>query len=400
MNDAFDIVIIGGGPVGSALALSLARSNLRVAVLEARKPAPSSGDGRTLALSYGSRLILERIGAWSEALQPTPIETVHVSQRGGFGRTLLRANDAGVPALGYTLSYNALSNTLSDRLVNTGVEYIWDATVTRLGNAGDNALIEARIAGAPNALQARLAVLADGGRGLMAQQDGGTSREHDRATKNEMYVKDYAQCALTALVKTELAHNACAYERFTLDGPTALLPVRDRYALVWIARQARSEQLLALSDAEFLAQLQQHFGDRQGRFLEVGARAAFPLSLRYAREVALPGIVRVGNAAQALHPVAGQGFNLGLRDVWSLSRLILAADTRALNGTALARAYARTRRIDRAVGIGLTDFLVNIFAIDRPLPRAARAAGLLLLEAGGPLRRAFTRAMLFGSASR
>jgi 2-octaprenyl-6-methoxyphenol hydroxylase len=398
MSDSFDIAIAGGGPVGSALALALAQSSLRIAVLEARKPAlrneggptlaPAIGDGRTLALSYGSRLILERIGVWLDALQPTPIATVHVSQRGGFGRTLLRASDAGVPALGYTVSYNALSNVLSDRLANTSIEYIWDATVTQIGNADEDALIEAQIAGAPRQLRAHLAVLADGGRGALKDQD--------RARRE----KDYAQCALTALVKTELPHNACAYERFTPDGPTALLPVRDRFALVWIAQQAQSERLLSLSDADFLARLQQHFGDRQGRFLEIGARAAFPLSLRYAREVALPGVVRVGNAAQALHPVAGQGFNLGLRDAWCLSRLILAADARALNGAALAREYTRSRRVDRAVGIGLTDFLVNIFAVDRPLLRAARGAGLWLLETGGPLRRAFTRAMLFGSGAK
>jgi 2-octaprenyl-6-methoxyphenol hydroxylase len=415
MTEVCDIAIIGGGPVGSALALMLAHSGLRIAVLEARKPTPVAGDGRTLALSYGSRLIFDRIGAWGDALQATAIETVHVSQRGGFGRATLRASDAGVPALGYTISYNALSNVLSDRLGDTAVQYIWDAMVAYTEKSGDEVLIDAHISGAPRQLRARLAVLADGGRGLMANQRdsarpndthvkdyvGSTDmRVKDYADSNDMRVKDYAQCALTALVKTERPHNGCAYERFTPGGPTALLPVRDRFALVWIAPQAQSERLLGLNDAEFLVELQQHFGDRQGRFLEIGTRAAFPLSLRYARQIALPGVVRVGNAAQAVHPVAGQGFNLGLRDAWSLSRLVLEADAQALNGAALARAYARTRRLDRAVGIGLTDFLVNIFETDRPLLRAARGAGLWLLETGGPLRRAFTRAMLFGSSSR
>lgn len=422
-NETFDLLIVGGGPVGSALALMLARSGLRIVVLEARKPVPVSGDGRTLALSYGSRLIFERIGAWSDALQPTAIETVHVSQRGGFGRTMLRASDAGVPALGYTVSYNALSNVLSDQLDGTDIQYIWDATVTGAANGGGEVLVDAQIAGVPRQLRARLAVLADGGRRAIAQQgDAGDlskgsaddptgamrndyamskdTRAKAYAMSTDMRVKDYAQCAITALVKTALPHQACAYERFTPDGPTALLPVRDRFALVWIAQQARSERLLALSDAEFLVQLQQHFGDRQGQFLEIGTRAAFPLSLRYAREIALPGVVRVGNAAQAVHPVAGQGFNLGLRDALSLSRLVLEADVSALNGAQLARAYARTRRVDRAVGIGLTDFLVHIFETDRPLLRAARGAGLWLLETGGPLRRAFTRAMLFGSSAR
>ncbi len=391
MSDIYDLVIVGGGPVGSALSLMLARAGLRIAVLEARKPVPVSGDGRTLALSYGSRLILERAGAWPEALQPTPIQTVHVSQRGGFGRAVLRASEMGVPALGYTVSYNSLSNVLSDSLRETSVEYMWDATVVRVEPAVGETLIDAQFAAAPRRLRARLAVLADGGRGVLAQP-------HAAEAVASMRVKDYAQHALTTLVRSQHPHNGCAYERFTPDGPTALLPVRDRFALVWVAKQAQSERLLGLSDSAFLAELQQQFGDRQGRFLEVGARAAFPLSLRYAREIALPGVVRVGNAAQALHPVAAQGFNIGLRDAWGLSRLLLQSGPHALHGAALARAYVRARRMDRAVGIGLSDFLARVFEIDRPLVRSARGAGLWLLASGAPLRRAFTRAMMFGSS--
>jgi 2-octaprenyl-6-methoxyphenol hydroxylase len=399
-SDTYDVVIVGGGPVGSAFALMLSRSGLRIAVLEARKPPPNEtlGDGRTLALSYGSRLILDRLGAWPDSKLVTPVEAVHVSQRGSFGRTVLRAIEVGVPALGYTLSYNLLSECLSNCVNGTAIEYLWDATVTQVASSGGHPLVQAQIAGMDCTLRARLAVLADGGKGLLQTGQDATAR--GRGAIDEVHEKDYAQCALSTLVRTERPHNHIAYERFTPQGPTALLPVRDRFALVWVAEQAVIERLLRLSDAEVLSELQRHFGDRQGRFLEVGARYSYPLRLRYARAVAAPGVVRIGNAAQALHPAAAQGFNLGLRDAWALSRLILAANGQGLNGAELARAYARTRRIDRAVGIGFTDFLVTLFGVDRPLTRAARGAGLWLMQNGGPLRRAFTRAMMFGAPPR
>lgn len=379
-----DLVIVGAGPVGIALALALGDAGLEVVLLEARAQLAVS-DPRALALSHGSRLILERLGAWP-GLPATAITSIHVSQRGGPGRTELRAADAGVPALGYVAAYGDLHAALAARLPDCAVRVLTGARVTSVrATAGYGAVGVQREDGG-FLLTAGLVVLSEGGGSLPA--------ELRRA-------KDYGQSAVVAEVETERPHGGRAYERFTPAGPIALLPLGEadghRYALVWTTPHDRVEARLALSAADFLAHLQTAFGDRQGRFTRVGARAAFPLRLQLAAPSISPRVLRIGNAAHVLHPVAGQGFNLGVRDAWKLAEAILDTPRERLGEAGLMHAYTTSRGFDVAGGSLMTDLLVEVFANDHPLLRHARGGALALLDLAPPLKALFARKMMFGA---
>lgn len=382
MIDHVDIAIIGGGPVGASLALGLEGSGLSVAVLEAREKLEAP-DPRALALSEGCRLILDRLGAWT-ALAPhaTAIESIHVSQRGGLGRALLTGEQAGVAALGHVAEYGALYAALAGRLLESDATVVTGARVTDVAATSAYAAVRYQRGGAEQLLTARLAVLSEGGRALPA---------HMRQDK------DYGQSAVICTVSTQRPHGRRAYERFTTEGPIALLPLGDDYALVWTTPSAKVEERLALRDADFLAQLQTAFGDRQGRFTLAGPRAAFPLKLTLAAASASPRIQRIGNAAHVLHPVAGQGFNLGVRDAWHLAQTILDTPRERLGEAAMSTAYAAERRLDVLGGSLMTDILVEAFSNDRPLLGHARGAALALLDLAPPLKNLFARKMMFGA---
>jgi 2-octaprenyl-6-methoxyphenol hydroxylase len=381
MTEAIDILIAGGGPVGAALALALEGSGHSVVLAEARsadsggaRNADSSA-ARPIALSYASRLILERVNAWS-GLAVTPIETIHVSQQGGFGRTLIRAADYELPALGYVASYNDLQQSLL--AAPCSARRLFDARLT--GFDGATAMVQTpdgELAFAP-----RLTVFADG-----ARIAGG------RAPPD--YHKDYRQTALVAWVRTAQAHSGRAWERFTPAGPLALLPQAARYALVWTTNPDHAARLCALDTAAFLAELRASFGERLGAFIEAGGRAGFPLALRYQRDETRPRCLSVGNAAQTLHPVAGQGFNLGLRDAWELARLARA--TREPGSDSFCAHYRRARALDRRAGIRFTDSLVGLFSNSNALLRFGRGAGLLGLDLLPFARRFVARRMIYGA---
>jgi 2-octaprenyl-6-methoxyphenol hydroxylase len=387
--EAVDILIAGGGPVGAALALALEGSGHSVVLAEARSADSSgprsadsdaargatAGDARAIALSYASRLILERLHAWS-GLAVTPIETVHISQRGGFGRTLISAADCDLPALGYVANYDDLQQGL----------YAAPCSARRLSGArltgfdGSTATVQTQQG--ERAFAPRLTVFADGAR----IADGSAA---------PAYNKDYRQTALVAWVKTEQTHRGRAWERFTPEGPLALLPHGAGYALVWTTGLDRGAQLRALDTPAFLAELHASFGDRLGSFIEAGARNAFPLALRYRREETRPHSLAVGNAAQTLHPVAGQGFNLGLRDAWELARL--ARDTREPGSASFIDGYRRARALDRRAGIAFTDSLVGLFSNSDALLKLGRGAGLLTLDLLSFARRFVARRMIYGA---
>lgn len=388
--DTFDVAIVGGGPVGAALALALRDSGLAVAVLEAKADF-AARDPRVLALSAGTRLILERLQAWSPlAGRVTPIASIHVSQRGRLGRAVLAAAELGETALGYTAEYGDLYAALAGRLADSGASLITAARVTAARPAAGCGLVEYERVGRSRALTARLIVLADGGKGL-----GGA----------DISVKEYGQSALVCTVRTALPQANRAYERFTPAGPMALLPVRSSapgeaggdYALVWTTPAEAVESRLNWDEATFLSALQQAFGDYQGRFLAAGPRAAFPLRLITARSVVKPGLVRIGNAAQTLHPVAGQGFNLGLRDAWWLAETLLDTEREGLGAPDFLSRYRQRRRFDVGGGIAMTDMLVQAFANDLPVIAQARGLALTALDLLPPLKRAFARKMMFGA---
>jgi 2-octaprenyl-6-methoxyphenol hydroxylase len=345
---AADVQVLGAGPVGCTLALALAGSAHRVRVLE-----PQAGGAlpafRPIALSHASRLILERVGAWG-AFPVTPIQSIHVSQAHAFGRTRIDAREAGVPALGYVTQYADLVAALRTRV-----------RIER--DAGD----------AP-----RLTVHAEG-------------RAADARERR------YAQDAVVARVAAEPASQATAYERFTVEGPLALLPLAREWALIWSARPERAAALAAAPEAEFLEELQRAFGGRAGRFLAVRDRACLPLArrVRAARIEAREAFI--GNAAQTLHPVAGQGLNLGLRDAWDLAQALHAADDPG--APQLLARFAAGRRLDAAATVGVTELLARGFLGAHPLARAARGAALMLLDLAPPARNFFARRMIFGPSA-
>ena len=373
------VLIVGAGPVGAVCALALQQQGVTAQVLEAQ-PEDARADTRILALSHGSRLILERLGVWDRLEDVTPITRIHISQRGALGVARLSAEEAKVPALGYVLPYATLTAALKQALADAGIAVEYGVAVERIESDAGAATLHTATG---RSVSAPLVVVADGGRGESAP-DPKISR-------------DYAQMAVVCEVQTELPHANQAYERFTPEGPAALLPKGDRYALVWTADNADAERIAALSDADFLTALYQHFGGRQGCFTAASPRKTFPLKLAYVGSEAADRVVRIGNAAQTLHPVAGQGFNIGLRDAWELAALCADAPVDEIGSTAMLRAYARGRRVDVLGGVGFTEFLLRTFSNDIGPLRHARGLGLLALEVFPPLKNFVARRMMFGA---
>jgi 2-octaprenyl-6-methoxyphenol hydroxylase len=374
-----DVLIVGAGPVGAVCALALQQQGVTVRVLEAM-PEDARADTRTLALAHGSRLILERLGVWGRLADVTPITRIHISQRGALGVTRLTADALNVPALGYVLPYAELTAALKQALREAGIAVEYGVAVERIESGADTATLHTADG---RTLAAPLVAVADGGRGEEAPPP--------------KFERDYDQMAVVCDVTTELPHANQAFERFTPEGPAALLPKGDRYALVWTARSADAQRIVALPDVELLAALQRHFGGRQGRFLDASPRKTFPLRLAYTGSGAGNRVVRIGNAAQTLHPVAGQGFNIGLRDAWELASLSGDTPREALGSAAMLATYARGRRTDVLGGLGFTDFLVRTFSNDFAPLRHARGLGLLALEALPPLKTFVARRMMFGA---
>lgn len=383
-----DILVVGGGPVGATLALGLSTYGHRITVLEARQPGEGARDARTLALSEGSRLILERLGVWASlAPHATPIETIHISQRGRLGRTVLRASDERQDALGYVLPYTALSHVLEQALTHTdGITIEYGARALALDTHADQAEVAVEQGDTVRRISTRLAVIADGGRSL------------NDLPGMKRVVKEYGHMAVVGHVECDLPHENIAYERFTPLGPVALLPEGERgFALVWTAHPDEASRLCALPEDDFLSELHRHFGDRRGRFRHISGRATFPLRLVTLRPVIGQRLAVIGNAAQTLHPVAGQGFNLGLRDAWQLAMIARATASDQLGNADMLRQYQAKRRLDTGGGIFFTDFLVRTFSNDLVGWGPMRGLGLAMLDMAAPARHFVARKMSFGA---
>jgi len=342
-DERIDVLIRGAGPVGCTLALALRDSGLRTALFD---PSPSRIAFRPIALSYASRLILERVGAW-EGLETTPIETVLVSQQGAFGRTRLEARDAGVPALGYVVDYAALAAALRSMLEENGIVVKSEA----------------------------IAALCD---------------VHAEGSAPEAEEKRYAQDAVVGQVRLASPAGHTAHERFTAEGPLALLPLAGSYALVWSARPERARLLADLPERQFLDELSATAGSRAGIMVAIESRSVQPLSLRVRAARVATRAVYIGNAAQTLHPVAGQGLNLGLRDAWDLAQILRDAGDPGEAAT-LAR-YAASRSLDVGATTRVTDFLAGTGLFHR----AARGLALSAIDVLPGPRRFFARRMIYG----
>jgi 2-octaprenyl-6-methoxyphenol hydroxylase len=374
-----DIAIVGAGPVGATLAARLGRLGLGVEIFEAR-PAPTE-DARTLALSHASREALEELGAWPAAAA-TAITSIHISQQGGPGRTLMEARDHGLPALGYTVPFATLEHALHAAAAAAKVPIHFAFACENIELGADAARVAITGHGI---VEARLLVLADGGANA-ARIPGVAFSE-----------KDYEQLAVVSTVASDRPHGGRAWERFTPQGPMALLPVRDRYGLVWTATPKEAGRLKSLDDAAFLKELQARFGDRAGRLQAPGARASFPLRLRVVNTPVALRTAIVGNAAQALHPIAGQGLNLGLRDAHQLADTIAGWDRDAIGSIEMLDAYRNSRRRDTRRGVAFTDMLVSAFADGRRLPTWGRGLALAALDALPPARRLLAERMIHGA---
>lgn len=384
----YQVVIVGGGLVGASLAVALGQSGVRVAVIEATALSADQQpnyDDRSIALAQGSQQIFSGLGLWERLeTQVSPIHTIHVSDRGHFGFTRLRHSEEGVPALGYVAPSRVLGKALLSRLAELeSVTLFAPAEVQSFTVAGTAVTIEISLQKKSVTLAAKLLVAAD----------GATSDIRDRlgiATAQT----DYGQTAIIANLTPGKPHRQIAYERFTDTGPMALLPMTDdRCALVWTLSNATADEVMQLDDKTFLEQLQARFGFRLGYFSKVGQRQAFPLQMVRARESVRPRLALIGNAVHTLHPVAGQGFNLGLRDVAALSEVIVDAigQGRDIGDPLVLKTYADWRYQDQRRVVAFTDGLVRLFSSPLAPVRWVRNAGMLAFDLMPPAKRWFGR---------
>jgi 2-octaprenyl-6-methoxyphenol hydroxylase len=380
----YEVLIIGGGMVGASLAYALAGQGMRIGLVEAMSLATAghpSYDDRILALAYGTHRIFEGLGLW-QALQSaaTPILSIHVSDRGSPGFARLEHREQGVEALGYVVAARQIGAALATGLKDLEEVNLWcPASLEEVAIEADAARITLRLDGQTTRLSARLLVAADGAQSRVRQQLGIAAIRWD-----------YGQSAVTANVTPALAHGNTAYERFTRSGPLALLPMSEgRCAVICTVANRDKDAVLALEDADFLAYLQERFGERLGRFRRVGRRQVYPLFMVKARESIRHRLAVIGNAAHTLHPIAGQGFNLGIRDVAVLAEVIADAwqKRRDVGEQAVLQRYADWRRWDQRRAIAFTDGLARLFANPLPPLRLVRNLGLLAFDLFPPAKR-------------
>lgn len=387
-SEHFDIIIAGGGMVGGSLALALAGLPLRTLVVEAMPPADAaqpSYDDRATAIAESSRRILEGIGCWNAlAGDAAPIREVHVSERGAFGATRLRAAEHSIESFGYVVENRALGAALWERIgASSGLSAWTPAKVVGLAQNEEALRVSIeRPDAAPLEVSARLLVAADGARSPSRELAGIAHEVHD-----------YGQTALIANVTPATDHGGTAFERFTPHGPLAVLPLtRGRATIVWTLPPDEAVAILALDDSGFLAALQAAFGFRLGAFRKVGRRASYPLSRVRAQAWHAGRVVLAGNSAHGIHPVAGQGFNLGLRDAAALAELIARQGPDGDPGSkGLLEEYGEWREADRARTVRDTDGLVQVFTSEFAPLRAGRRIGLVGLDLLPPARALLAR---------
>lgn len=429
LDDEADIIIIGGGLVGTSLAVALEPSGRNVLLVESvahqsntQTTAQANDDQRTVALTHSSKLIFSAMGIWEniQSAQAQPILDIHISNRGHFGQTHLshkdaRINNTNISALGYVVPVRVLGKALWAQLEkHKNTRLACPAYAVNLQQQPGFCSVEIVQSGKTRRIKAQLVVLADGGRSSLGQH-----------LNHAAQTTDYAQSAILSIVATDQPHYGRAYERFTDEGPLALLPhstiegagdclsnslsngmsnnlsndmgaAKSRYALVWTTSQANVATRMALSDDEFIASLQDIFGDRAGNFSSPSPRNCYPLKRSTLSEPASGRVITIGNAAHTVHPVAGQGFNLGLRDVAELAEIIFnLADSEpgnvtkntALGGQAMINAYTKARKHDTEMVNKLTHSLIAVFSNDLKTLGFLRNFALNTIEHCPPAKR-------------
>lgn len=390
--ESVNIAIIGGGLVGASLALALqqgaAQRGWRIALIEPYAPGDAfqpSYDARATALAYGSQRIYQRLGIWPQVTQRAqPIEHIHVSEQGRFAAAELHASEQKVAVLGQVVENAWLGHCLWQALDDSVVQRLCPAQASSLQAQEGGYQLQLSDG---RTLRCELAILADGGRSNLRQQLGIHCSENS-----------YQQSAIITNVSTDQPHHSWAFERFTPQGPMALLPMTDnRFVLIWTRPPAEAESLAERPEAEFLAALQDCFGYRMGRFVRCGQRHLYPLALSLSSEQVRRNLVVLGNAAHSLHPVAGQGYNLSLRDAMALADSLLAS-SKPLGDLATLQGYVASQQQDQQLTIGFSDQLTRLFSRQTPGLNQARRLGLLGLELCPPAKQLFARqAMGMGS---
>lgn len=379
------LAIIGGGLVGASLALALQQGakakGWKITLIEPFEPGSQfqpSFDARASALSYGSQQIYQQLGIW-QAIAPRAeaIKLVHVSDKGRFAAARLLAEEEGVPALGYVIENAWLGHCLWQALDKDVIEWHCPAKVEKISALSDGYLLNLADG---SQLETDLAILADGGRSNLREQLGiGVTNT------------PYQQTALITTVATDQAHLGHAFERFTDDGPIALLPMVDnRFVLIWTREPQEAQRLCDLPDAQFLAELQDCFGFRVGAFTKVGSRHQYALSLSESDEQVRPHLVVLGNAAHSLHPVAGQGYNLSLRDTMALAQQLLSSQA-PIGDFATLQAFQQSQLRDQDITVGFSDRVTRLFSTNQPIMALGRNIGLLGLDLLPPAKHWFAR---------
>ena len=393
-KSSYDMVIIGGGMVGSSFALALAKaidsaSILMIDTHEISKKKLPSFDDRSTALSFGSSQILSNSGVWEKLKKDAnKIEKIQVSDKGHIGTTQLSSSDYDIDALGYVIENRVFGAVINDAIESTSsIDYLAPASVTKLTPKADGMLVELEKENYRQTIDASLVVLADGGRSPLCSQLG-INRDS----------VDYGQRALIANIQFQLPHQNQAFERFTDTGPLAVLPLashdnENRASLVWTISNTQADEYASFDQSQLVSRLQERFGDRLGEIFKIGKLSSYPLSLVTAKEQIRPGLALLGNAAHTLHPVAGQGFNLALRDANALvASLILAREKgKSFGDMKVLQHYLDGQMKDQQQAILATDTLVRLFSNSSISKSLLRKCGLLSLELAPGFKQGFAR---------
>ena len=380
-----DCAIIGGGPVGLIFAILNHANKGKIQIFESKIRGSSNQDNKALALSNGSRLILEEIGIWDRLEKDTTkIEKIHTSQVGSFGRTLLDAGEFNEESLGYIVSYGHLMAVLQQEIeCISNVKTFYETKVTKCMGEKSMLNLSLETNNKIKNLKSEFVILADG------------AAEKIEGLELNKKIKHFDHTAIVTKVLTEMPHRNIAYERFTSNGPIALLPNKDdKFSLVWTGPSKFIEKLEKLNQESFLSQLHESFGDRVGSFLECEKRISFDLKQTYV-EVMHSNIVALGNASQTMHPVAGQGLNTGLRDAFKLNQLLMD-HTKIKSLEAVFEEYKQSRASERKKILNFTEMLVKSFSNDLVGLKKARGYALSLLDIAKPIKQSFVRKMSYG----
>jgi 2-octaprenyl-6-methoxyphenol hydroxylase len=376
MQQEYDLLIVGSGLAGNCLALALKDAGFRIAIIEANTRAQlhaSPAGDRALALAAGTVMMLDTLGVWQGIKHAaTPIQHIHISDRGHFGKTRLSAQKEHIDALGYVITARDIETYVANLVINAGIDIIAPARVVGLISGDQEICVNIKQNDQSQNLSAKLLVGAD----------GGLSSVRQLLNINQL-ITDYGQTALITSVKSTIPNNNTAYERFTSSGPLALLPIsKNECAVIWTRSHEDADTLMLGREADFLVELQQCFGFKLGELTLTAPRRAFPLSLIRAEQMVAGRAVIIGNAVHQLHPVAGQGFNLGLRDVIQLAEMLIKQheQNKDIGEADFLNAYAVSRKKDHDWTIGFTDTLIKIFANEWLALAAARNIGLTLLD--------------------